>query len=539
MKRILLVYTMSHNADTIEHIGLEYLAAVLRKKNHLVKLSILRVNNGIDQLEQTVLDFHPDIIGFTTFSESLLFIISACQIIKNSNMYIVFGGHAATHQAQCILSDHPYIDFIIKGEGEETFCELAEWDGDTEKLQLIDGLVYRDLTGIIHTNTPRKAIEDLDSLPFPARDLYLDAEPRSPIALVSTSRGCLAHCSFCGYSSHRPHNTPAWRGRSPTNVVDELQWLNKEHGINTFFITDATIEDPGQKGKTRIRSIADEILSRNLDISYEAHMRAESWNERDIPLLELLFKSGLESTVIGLESGSGNGLRVYDKLARLEDNIRIVDLLSQTHIALEYGFILFHPYLTFAECHETIAFFRKVSLGYNIKSMLTRLELYSGVSMVGKLQSDGLLANDFSYKNGLFDYQFIDNKIARLSNALCALPALLPCIEEFDFVNKRYRVFLARCWRRLHNRGIMQEQVIALGAQDKEMTQELVDNNTVFLESCLDLAQSSWSDSQFRKLVQHHLAEKLPKKIAEIKGLQNKFIKLMHKHGVDISRMHL
>lgn len=538
MKKILLVYPMSRTADTIEHMGLGYLASYLRREQHTVKLFVYKTVDDPQSFFKLISEYAPDIIGFSTFTESISAIIEISKTIKSlREIQIILGGHAATQQAEQILRENPCIDFIIMGEGEITFSEVAAWSGDTENLKYIDGLVYRDKSGNIRKNPPRQAITDLDTLPFPARDLYIEAKEKPPLALVSTARGCLAHCSFCGYSSCRQAKTPIWRGRSPENIVDELEYLNRDLGIDTFFITDPTFEDPGSVGKARIERIAHGIINRHLDISYEVHMRAENWFEDDNLLLDLLFRSGLESTVVGLESGSEKGLKVYEKRANVRDNMRFVKLMKKAHISLEYGFIMFHPYITFEECRETISFLKEARLAYSIKCILTKLELYPGVSLVDKMISDGLLKKPFSYQNSMFAYRFVHSELENLCDRLCALPQQIPIIDEFDLFITRYRIFLTRCWRRLYFNNKMCGEVQRLQVETDKVLYKLTTDNLDFFEQCLRLAEHDWSETCFEMHVDEYIKQRLPLNMAALKKIQFEFIRNLHKNKIDISEL--
>lgn len=539
MKKVLLIYPMSRSADTVEHIGLGYIASALRQKNHQVKLFVYQVNQETQALLEEIKLFKPEFIGFTTFIESLANILGVCQLIKNidKSISIVFGGHAAAQEAESILEANECVDYIVQGEGEITLCELLDSYDNPIRLKEVSGIVYRLEDKTIRFNQPRESISDLDSLPFPARDIYKEAAVKSPIALLSTSRGCLGHCSFCSYSSKRNAGTAVWRGRNPDNVVDEIEYLVKEYGMNTFFITDVTYEDPGPKGKKRIEAIAREIIKRNLDISYEVHMRAENWTEKEQPLLELLFESGLESVVVGIESGSVGALKVYSKIATPQDNVRIVKLLKNAHISLEYGFIMFQPYTTIEECYDNIRFFENTGLGYNIKCILTRLEIYPGVSIESKLAQDGLLKKGSLNERNIFNYRFVDERIKVLSDSLCELPLKVPAIEEFDLINTRLRILLARIWRRLYSKGLMEDEILHFADNIDKLSIEMMKNNTGFLEKCLELAQSTWSDNIFNDLVKRYIIDYLPEKIEEVKRMQFDLWRKLNRNKIDISQL--
>ena len=117
------------------------------------------------------------------------------------------------------------VDYFLAGEAEYTIVKLANYLGEhNEKdLESIEGLSYR-INGNIHHNSVPPPIKDIDSLPFPQRDLlspetykqYYRIGLKRPSDVIITSRGCPFSCKFC-YSL-----TPGYRPRSPENVLDEI-----------------------------------------------------------------------------------------------------------------------------------------------------------------------------------------------------------------------------------------------------------------------------------------------------------------------------
>lgn len=204
----------------------------------------------------------------------------------------------ATFSGKELLEKYPHIDFAIQGEGEITFLELVEALDAKKNLSDVLGIVYRFGNKVVE-NKSRPLIDNLDMLPFPDRDQFEQHNGKFQYVRLSTSRGCLGHCGFCSSFAGRHQEGPRWRGRSPKNVVDEIEMLVKKYDFHTYDFVDSTFEDPGYKGKIRIEAIAREIINRNLDIFYNCCFRAENWSEKDNDLLRLLVDSGLEKVNIG------------------------------------------------------------------------------------------------------------------------------------------------------------------------------------------------------------------------------------------------
>lgn len=147
----------------------------------------------------------------------------------------VFGGPHASIYPKLTCCD-PNVDFVIYGEGEETFLELLK-NMPKKNFDKIHGLVYKNGKKVI-VNPRRPFIANLDNLPFPKRDLfplkiYQEANKNSPYIMrrpiysMQTSRGCVGICTFCSIHSVWQH---CWRARSAKNVVDEIEFLIKKYG---------------------------------------------------------------------------------------------------------------------------------------------------------------------------------------------------------------------------------------------------------------------------------------------------------------------
>ena len=155
---------------------------------------------------------------------------------------VVFGNFYATFNAERILKKYLFVDYIVRGEGEYTSLELAnclEKDGD---LKQVLGINFRNNGQIIST-PDRPLIKDVDSLPFPDREL-LDVEYHNTTAGVVvapkkfssfvTSRGCVFRCRFCGC---RRLARNLWRSRSVENIMEELHLLSSQ-GYKQFLFVD-------------------------------------------------------------------------------------------------------------------------------------------------------------------------------------------------------------------------------------------------------------------------------------------------------------
>jgi radical SAM superfamily enzyme YgiQ (UPF0313 family) len=258
----------------------------------------------------------------------------------------------------------PGVDFLVLGEGEETFKDLLDCIDDEPRLKKTPGLVYRRLQETIHTGV-RPALSDLDALPFPARDLVPYQKyssllaKRQPVTTIFTSRGCPFRCSFCD----RPHLGKKFRARSPLSVVDEMQECVRM-GINEFLVYDDTFT----VNRRRVMEICGEISRRRLDIGFDVRSRVDTV-DRD--MLSALKRAGCQGIHYGVESGSERILKVLNKGIRIS---RVRDVFRETKKAglpvLAY-FMIGNPSETLEDIQETFRVMRGLKPDYVHMTVLT------------------------------------------------------------------------------------------------------------------------------------------------------------------------
>jgi len=332
---------------------------------------LLRAGHGVAFVDQQVdardpagaaADMRPSLalIGGTSHSRFASFDIS-CRIKEVSpQTTVVYGGPHATFTADDTLQNIPAIDIIVRGEGEEGCRELAAWaaaGGRRADLRKIAGISYRDDGEVIH-NPPRAAIEDLDALGAPARDLvpmgryemkmeYLDDVPG---ASVMTARGCPIGCTFCSASAMFG---PSYRARSPAAVAAEVEDLVANYGARGIKIFDSTFT----VSRRHVEGFCDELVRRGVDVPWECEVRVDSVDKE---LLGRMQEAGCYYVDVGVEAGSQ---RVLDECVRkritlegAEETLRWCDELG---LLTKVFFTLGHPGETYEEAKETNRFIRR------------------------------------------------------------------------------------------------------------------------------------------------------------------------------------
>ena len=309
MKAKILIAAVYNNTSEVmfEELGICSLAAFLRKNGYEVML-ICAKEDQIDYAK--IKAFNPGIVGVTVYYYSKQAVYNFCRraLLELPGARICAGGYLPTYYDARMLREAPFIDFVIRGEGEISFLNLLERLEKGEDLNGLKGLTFRMGQEIV-TNEDRPLIEDLNTLPLPARDLLTDNRLR--VASIMTSRGCVRKCRFCNTANF----WKKWRGRDVRDMLEEIESVYNL-GIRYFSFNDSSFEDSNTHME-RIVALARGIADLGLDISYIAGFRAEFNRNATPELMELLKKSGLRQVRIGIESANEFDLRLYGKWADL------------------------------------------------------------------------------------------------------------------------------------------------------------------------------------------------------------------------------
>ena len=365
-------------------LGLAYLAASLREAGFKVKI----IDNIVEKLsfEELLKKIrNATIVGITSTTPTFNAALKYAKKIKEAlpNVFVILGGVHVTFKPFEALKN--YVDAICVGEGEETIIEVAERIEAGKSLKGVRGTIYREGDRIIK-NPPRKFIEDLDSLPFPAYDL-LPLEKYSVLGNklrhfpIITSRGCPFGCRYCSSSLFIGKK---FRARSPKNVVDEIEWLVSEFGARNIAFADDTFTF----SRKRVEAICDEIIRRGIEVSWSCSSRVDTINEE---LLKKMKKAGCKAIYFGVESANQKILDYYRKRIDLKKVFRAIRLAKKYGIMTICSFIIGAPNETKEDMKNTLKLALKLDPDYAQFSILTP---YPGTEIYEEAKRKGLLITE-------------------------------------------------------------------------------------------------------------------------------------------------
>lgn len=412
-------------------LGLASLAAVLQENGHEVLIYdadanvdrasemdfsaleskyseyLRRVNNKNDELwnelRNVLLQFKPNLVGISVFTAKIASAFIAAQVVKqfDSNIPIVIGGPHPTVRAEESLKISSYVDFVVRREGEFTFLRLVEAIENNKLYNDIEGVSFRS-NGNIYHNPPAKYIQNLDQIPFPARDLLLhkNSYTSEDMGMIMTGRGCPFKCTFCSSSG-------VWcrkvRFRSVENVIGEIQQVKEKYGTYQFAFKDDTFT----LNRKRVHEFCRLIKEKRLKINWECNVRA---NLIDELCLTEMKSAGCNSVKLGVESGSDRILsEVMEKGITVEQIVRSSKLLNKAGIHWTGYFMIGLPGETKEEILKTLDIMRRIKPNF---ASLSVYEPFPGT----KLFEKGLATNQVVSERTFEEYCTISPKYYYIKN---------------------------------------------------------------------------------------------------------------------------
>lgn len=373
-------------------LGLLYIGACLEKAGHELQFIDLDIDSlDPEKVVEHVIETKPDLICFGSTTATINNALAISKAIKKAtNTPILLGGIHATIAGEKVINDNN-INFVIKGEGEETIVELANAIEKATDVSTIKGLYFKIKGKTIFTGE-RAPIEDLDKIPFPARHLlkkpfsYTPPDAlQTPVTSIMTSRGCPAACTYCCTKQIFGRRM---RFRSIKNVIDEIEHVVKKYGFREIHIMD----DCFTVDKQRVLEFRDEIKRRNIKTTFvfSNGIRADQIDE---DILTALKDLGVLSVGFGVESGNQQILKNIKKGIHM-NTVRKAFKLSKKFGFETWGFFMMGlPGETEETINDTINFAKELDPDF---AKFLILKPFPGSEVFTELNRAGRIF-DFNY----------------------------------------------------------------------------------------------------------------------------------------------
>ncbi len=431
--KILFISAINPHIETetrYPQLGLGYLVNYIRKELGVNKCRFKIITGEVEEHLNT---FKPDIVGISSFTQNFRIVKKYASLCKRRNLPVIVGGIHITLLPESFSAD---MDVGVLQEGEQTMVELVKLYEksqrfDADELGTIKGIVYQRNNQLVFTE-PRPLINNLDDIPFPARELL---GIKGTHLSMFTSRGCPYRCVFCASSRFWTKT----RFASAQYVAEEIKELYYNYGAKLIsFYDDLFIVN-----RQRLSDLVEILVSDGLlgKVRFSCSARA---NLIDDGIIKLLKELGVVSVALGLESGHPRTLKyLKGPSVTVNDNASAVKTLDKNGIAPNAAFVIGSPTETKEEIMATYDFIKSVPLrNFNVYIMTP----FPGTPIWDEAIEQGLLNKDFDQWEVLDTVHFSKyyKKAVIVSRELSR--------EELHRIYKvfqrlRYRVFLKNAYR--------------------------------------------------------------------------------------------
>ncbi len=422
-----------------ENLGIEYLSAALKKERHSTELAydpslfdddarfnsfLSKVFNYKSHIVDRIVNSRADLLCFSVVSDRYPW---ACEIAsrvrERTKVPIVFGGMHPTSDPEDVISND-FVDYVVVGEGEGAIVDLAKCLQEKKDASQIKNLWLKK-DGRIIKNEPRSLIEDLDSLPFPDKDLYskefTDFQGQHT---VITSRGCQFSCTYCcnNYLKRLYHGNGKYRRmRSVENVIEELKLAKERNRINSVLFFDEELFFETERAKRLL-----ELYKKEINLPYWCYINPQLMDEEKLDLLEKTGCSEVEMGVQDLDpSVNKNILRRSLDVTHLK---QVIKRMHKAKIIIQADIMLGLPTQKEKNVLDMVNFFNENRIDY---PMVFWMRYYPKTDMIDIALKEGALEKGelnrlgdscaFYVKGSTYNPRFA--KIANLYYLSCLLPS--------------------------------------------------------------------------------------------------------------------
>lgn len=340
-------------------LGIGYVASALRENKISVEIIDCTFLLDIDEAVKRVLEATPDVVGIYSMYTMKENSLTLGKRLHQHCDLLVAGGPQPSSSPEDFLD---VFDIVVIGEGEQTMTELVSG----APIQSVKGLAFKEeggkfsrLRGEVRLTQPRGLIEDLDSIPYPARDLY-DNENYikyyswrgKPATSIMSTRGCVFNCDFCS----QPIYGETFRERSTESILGEI-----EEALGLGYERVVFQDDCFTLRKDTVLRFCKQVIDRGLKFDWECLSRVDSLDEETARAMKM---AGCGRVFFGLESGSDKILGIMNKHTNKDQAVKAIETAKSAGIDTGAFFIIGYPGETDETLLETVNFAGALNLDY-------------------------------------------------------------------------------------------------------------------------------------------------------------------------------
>ena len=339
MKILLIAYDNESYIHYFSH-GIAYIASVVRKEGYDVRIYNQDVYHYSEEHLTDYLNKNKfDVVGIGVIGGyyqygKLLKISKAINASENRPAYYFLGGHGPSPEPEYFLKKTE-ADIVIIGEGEETVLELLNAISNKKPFDGIKGIAFQNGNQVV-INPRRPLIQDIDSIPWPAYDMFpleyyrLLRLPHSTnndfVMPIVSARGCTFKCNFC-YRMDK-----GYRARNAEAIIEEIEYLQKDYLINYIDFCDELL----MSSKKRTSEICEAIIKSGLRFKWRCNGRL---NYASPDILKLMKDTGCVYINYGIEAFDDNALKNMDKALTTKQIVRGIEATLEKEISPGFNII--------------------------------------------------------------------------------------------------------------------------------------------------------------------------------------------------------
>ena len=360
LTRVTLVYpyfrpSNDNSIFRLPPLGLGYIAACLREHDVSVQLVDCTFLDEATALQKIRLS-RPDIVGIQVMFSIKEKALRMAHALRKDVKLLVAGGPLPSSDPLDFLD---LFDVVVVGEGEQTMLDLVRAVQEGIRLESVSGIAFKQ-KGQVRLTPARGFIEDLDEIPFPAREMFDNEAYKKyysksfgySTTSVMTSRGCPFQCDFCS----RPVFGNRFRSRSAANVADEVEEVKKLGYERVWFADDCFTLN-----RKRLLDICQELTNRHVDVGWECLSRVDTV---DSEVAKNMKRAGCVRVFFGIESGNDSILKLMKKEATTKQAKEAVSIFKKVGVQTGAFFILGYPGENDRTILDTVDFGSSLPLDY-------------------------------------------------------------------------------------------------------------------------------------------------------------------------------
>ena len=321
-----------------------------------------------------------DVVGFSSICSTYNQTIRLCRRIKTTNPGIraILGGPQASLTAQSSIRAFPFVDVVFVGESENSWREYL-------KTGAAPGTVWRDGSAI-RENPPVPVVRDLETIPFPALDLYRYAG--RAVTPLEIGRGCPFACSFCASSPYFRRN---FRLKPVPRILEEMDLLHQFYGSRSFYF----VQDSFSVNRSFVEELCAALTRSQRGYTWHCSARADQVSQEQVAAMK---QAGCRGIYFGLETGSQRMQQVINKHLNVADAVQVVQRSAEQGLEITTSMIIGFPNEQPEDLRDSLRVFLDLKAAGHALVQLHVLAPMIGSALSGEghtLKYDGM-PSDFS-----------------------------------------------------------------------------------------------------------------------------------------------